>query len=123
MQNAGRTDVDGGERDVRLGPVVYVEMEGWRPTCDHYTDLYHASFPKPKGRWQRMTWWGRVKARPIPPRFDWPVEAATVLDPFWGSGTTGFVARAEGRKSIGIELSPEYAELARQRTQQLSLLF
>jgi hypothetical protein len=79
LQEAGRTDVGGGERDVRLGPVVYVTMEGWRPVCDHYADLYHRDFPMSKGRWQRMTWWGRVRKRPIPPKFDWPTTPAIVL--------------------------------------------
>jgi DNA modification methylase len=37
----------------------------------------------------------------------------TVLDPFAGSGTTGVVALRLGRSFIGIELSPEYAEMAR----------
>ena len=40
---------------------------------------------------------------------------ATVLDPFCGSGTTGVVALRHGRAFIGIELNPEYIELARQR--------
>lgn len=35
-----------------------------------------------------------------------------VLDPFSGSGTTGQVALQEGRKYTGIELNPEYQELA-----------
>ncbi|APO91512.1 site-specific DNA-methyltransferase [Xanthomonas arboricola] len=38
-----------------------------------------------------------------------------VLDPFFGSGTVGQVARDNGRKFVGIELSPDYAELARKR--------
>ena len=38
-----------------------------------------------------------------------------VLDPFLGSGTTGLVARAHNRKFIGIELNPEYAQMARNR--------
>lgn len=39
----------------------------------------------------------------------------TVLDPFSGSGTTGEVALSQGRKYIGIELNPEYQELAIER--------
>lgn len=38
-----------------------------------------------------------------------------VLDPFAGSGTTLKVARELGRDGLGIELSPEFAALARQR--------
>lgn len=38
-----------------------------------------------------------------------------VLDPFFGSGTVGQVAQAHGRNFVGIELSQEYAEIARQR--------
>ena len=40
---------------------------------------------------------------------------ATVLDPFCGSGTTGVVALRHGRSFVGIELNPEYVEMARQR--------
>jgi DNA modification methylase len=46
----------------------------------------------------------------------------TVLDPFMGSGTTALVARRLGRRSVGIELNPEYARLAAKRLSQLSLL-
>lgn len=38
-----------------------------------------------------------------------------VLDPFFGSGTTGVVCNEIGRQCTGIELSNEYAELARER--------
>jgi DNA modification methylase len=38
-----------------------------------------------------------------------------VLDPFAGSGTVLAVARSLGRRSIGIELKPEYVTLARER--------
>jgi DNA modification methylase len=38
-----------------------------------------------------------------------------VLDPFFGAGTTGLVATQEGRRFIGIELNPAYAEIARNR--------
>lgn len=38
-----------------------------------------------------------------------------VLDPFLGSGTTGVVCNELHRKSVGIELNPDYAELAYKR--------
>ncbi|MGH9029968.1 MAG: DNA methyltransferase [Acidimicrobiales bacterium] len=43
-------------------------------------------------------------------------EPCRVLDPFAGSGTVLAVARGLGRRSIGVELNPEYAELARRRS-------
>ena len=39
----------------------------------------------------------------------------TVLDPFFGTGTTGAVARRLGRRYIGIERDPTYAALAEDR--------
>ena len=38
-----------------------------------------------------------------------------VLDPFIGSGTTGMVAKQLDRHYVGIELNPEYKELAEAR--------
>lgn len=38
-----------------------------------------------------------------------------VLDPFIGSGTTAVVATKHGREYIGIDLNPEYADMARKR--------
>ena len=40
---------------------------------------------------------------------------AVVLDPFCGSGTTGVVALRHGRSFIGIELNPEYIQMAQKR--------
>ncbi|MCY1558304.1 Modification methylase DpnIIB [compost metagenome] len=42
-------------------------------------------------------------------------ENGRVLDPFFGSGTTGVVCNELGRQCVGIELNEEYAELARER--------
>jgi len=49
-------------------------------------------------------------------------EGGIVLDPFFGSGTTGMVAESLGRRWFGIELNPEYEPLIRQRTAQRGLL-
>ena len=43
-----------------------------------------------------------------------------VLDPFFGSGTTGAVAKRLGRQYIGIDLNPEYCELARKRIEAIA---
>ena len=42
-----------------------------------------------------------------------------VLDPFFGSGTTGAVAKKLGRSYIGIERNPGYARLARERLSKI----
>ena len=42
-------------------------------------------------------------------------EDGIVLDPFLGSGTTAMVAKNMGRHYVGIELNPEFTELAYQR--------
>lgn len=39
----------------------------------------------------------------------------TVLDPFFGSGTTGLAAKSHNRDFIGIELNPDYIEIAEKR--------
>lgn len=42
-------------------------------------------------------------------------KGGIVVDPFFGSGTTGVVATEEGREYIGIDINKEYTELAWQR--------
>ncbi len=46
-----------------------------------------------------------------------------VLDPFCGSGTTGLVALRLGRRFIGIEINPEYCEMAKNRINDDAPLF
>lgn len=40
-----------------------------------------------------------------------------VIDPFMGSGTTGAAAKLQGRKFIGIEMSPHFYRVAQDRIQ------
>jgi DNA modification methylase len=44
-----------------------------------------------------------------------PTRPGVVLDPFFGTGTVGVVARELGRDWLGIELNPAYVRLAEQR--------
>ncbi len=46
-------------------------------------------------------------------------EGGTVLDPFAGSGSTLIAARRTGRDAVGIEMEPEYIEIARRRLAEL----
>ncbi len=48
-------------------------------------------------------------------------EGGIVLDPFMGSGTTGLAAQEQGRNYVGIDLNPEYIEIAERRLQQMNL--
>jgi DNA modification methylase len=80
-----------------------------------------------EGRNKRSVW--TVSTRPFkeahfatfPPQLIEPCVKAgskagdTILDPFSGAGTTGLVAFQHEREFIGIELNPEYAEIATRR--------
>lgn len=53
----------------------------------------------------------------------WSNPGDTILDPMCGSGTTGKMARKNGCKFIGIEISEEYCEIATNRLAQNVLNF
>lgn len=88
----------------------------------------------PNGRNKRTVW--QVNTKPFkeahfatfpPDLVKTPIlagcpEGGVVLDPFFGSGTTGLVALQQGRKFIGIELKPDYIEIAENRLNKLGLL-
>ena len=66
------------------------------------------------------------RQRRLPDSTGWHSECAcnvemqpdVVLDPFGGTGTTGIIANRLGRKSILIELNPEYVSLAENRIEE-----
>lgn len=51
------------------------------------------------------------------------IVPAVVLDPFTGRGTTGVVALRLGRSFVGIELKPQYVEMARKNITNDAPLF
>lgn len=87
------------------------------------------------GRNKRSVWTAPTRGFPaahfatFPPALIEPCILAgcpiggTVLDPFAGAGTTGLVALRNGRGFIGIELNPEYVEMAKRRITDDAPLF
>jgi site-specific DNA-methyltransferase (adenine-specific) len=51
----------------------------------------------------------------VPCDCDAPTRPGVALDPFFGTGTVGLVAREQGRDWLGIELNPAYVRLAERR--------
>ncbi len=50
--------------------------------------------------------------------FSWTDAGDVILDPFMGSGTTLVACAKMGRKGIGIELDPDYFEIACKRVEE-----
>ena len=87
----------------------------------------------PKGRNKRSVW--KITTKPYKEAhfatfpIELPItcikagcpEGGIVLDPFFGSGTTGLAAQELHRHWVGIELNPEYIEIANRRVGQTNL--
>jgi len=59
----------------------------------------------------------------LPDRIIRSTDAEIILDPFIGSGTTAVAAKRLNRYYIGIELSDDYCEMARQRIEKDDFVF
>ena len=106
---------------------AHVLKEGSRRTAKREYDVI-------KGANRRSVWTVSTKPFPgahfatFPPALVTPCilagapEGAVVLDPFIGSGTTAVVAKSLGRRAIGIDLNPEYLDMAIERCRQLAFL-
>ena len=79
----------------------------WRITTKPYKEAHFATYPE------------ALCETPI--KAGCPV-GGTVLDPFFGAGTTGLVAKKLGRNYIGIELNPEYIKIVEERLKQQTLI-
>jgi len=122
---------EGREQEVTYQPVIATTTLGFRPACDclfpawvptprqgkDETDAAYALriFPVLVEQCQLMAIYESAEPEDTVP--------AVVLDPFVGSGTTIMVALRHGRNAIGLELSEEYAEMARRRIVADSPLF
>lgn len=110
----------------------------WRIASSNFRGGHHATFPvalaerairagAPEARcrrcrapWRRSllrTAIGTAQRAPLASTCSCPRtrEAAVVLDPFFGAGTTALAAARLGRDWLGVELNPAYGHLARRR--------
>lgn len=88
---------------------------------------YESVYSNEKGRNRRSVWhistipFSEAHFATFPPKLIEPcilagsAKGGIILDPFGGAGTTSLVAAQHGRKSVSIELNPEYAKIARKR--------
>jgi site-specific DNA-methyltransferase (cytosine-N4-specific) len=94
----------------------------------------HKSITESNGRNRRSVW--SIPTEPFsgahfatfPPKLVEPCVLAGshpgdwIIDPFFGSGTVGAVCEQQRRKYVGIELNPDYAEIAVKRIRNTQLL-
>lgn len=98
-----------------LSETSFVNFDGkknpgdvWRIGSQQFTEAHFAVFPE------------ELVRRPIVATVP---EGGVVADPFFGSGTTGAVARKYGRRCVGVELNRDYCSMAADRFQQEVLVF
>jgi site-specific DNA-methyltransferase (adenine-specific) len=102
---------------------------GGKKKSGGFNKTYSGNTPpsNPKGRNKRCVWnipTGRFSGAHFavyPEKLVEPIldaacpDGGIVLDPFFGSGTTGVVAKKQGKNFVGIDLNQEYADIARKR--------
>lgn len=115
------------DRPTRAHEYVFLFSKSEKYYYDWQEIMEPAADPKQKSKNRRTVW--NINTEPYPgshfavyPKALVRICVAAgsskngrVLDPFFGSGTTGVVCNELGRDCVGIELSAEYAELARER--------
>ena len=126
-------------RGIRGHPLGKSPGDVWRLGVSTFRGAHFATFPETLARRMveagtprircsqcRAPWTRRLirtgdSARRTPPRPTCDHEAAEpgiVLDPFIGSGTTAIVASKLGRDWLGIELNPDFVDLATERIER-----
>ena len=115
------------DRPTRAHEYVFLFSKSEKYYYDWQAIMEPATDPKQRAKNRRTVW--NINTEPYPgshfavyPRalvrlcvIAGTRENGRVLDPFFGSGTTGVVCNELGRQCVGIELNEEYAQLARER--------
>jgi len=100
-KNGGFVD-NGSGRDISEVKDIRNKRSVWTVTTKPYKEAHFATYPPDL----------------ILPCILTSKPNAVILDPFFGSGTTGLVAVQNGRKYIGIDLNKDYCEIAARRIEK-----
>lgn len=102
---------DKGQRDFSLA-------DGEMAWCSQNNAMRIMTYPRAKARTDGSF---HPTQKPIE-IMEWCLEfipsGHDILDPFMGSGTTGIAAYRAGRKFLGIEINPDYFDIACQRIEE-----
>lgn len=105
-KNGGNSNLHDGRWDQAFHPNGRNKRTVWNVPLSKFRDAHFAVFPE----------------KLIEPCILAGCPAnGVVLDPFFGSGTTGVVASKFGRKYMGLELNPEYVEIAKKRLSNVQI--
>ena len=99
-KNAGNANLHTGRWDQAFHPKGRNKRTVWKVPLSKYRGAHFAVFPE---------------SLIEPCILAGSPKGGVVLDPFFGSGTTGVVSVKHGRRFIGIEINPAYCEMAAAR--------
>jgi len=104
-KNGGDPNLHNGRWDQAFHPLGRNKRTVWNTPLSKYRGAHFAVFPQKLAETCIL-----AGTRP----------SDTILDPFMGSGTSGAVAVGLNRHFIGLELVPEYAQIATERIKQVT---
>ncbi len=104
-KNGGQANLHDGRWDQAFHPLGRNKRTVWSVPLGKFRDAHFAVFPPDLIR---------------PCILAGAPTGSLVLDPFFGAGTVGVVARELQRHYLGIELNPEYVALAQRRLDELA---
>jgi DNA modification methylase len=99
-KNAGNTNLHRGRWDQAFHPNGRNKRTVWPVALSKFRDAHFAVFPE-------------LLIEPC--ILAGSRKGGLILDPFFGSGTTGVVAAKNDRRFIGIEINPDYCRMSEQR--------
>jgi DNA modification methylase len=103
-KNKGNSNLHNGRWDQAFHPLGRNKRTVWEIPLSKFREAHFAVFPEQLAEICLLA--GTAKDD-------------LVLDPFMGSGTTAVVARKNGRNFLGLELVPEYAQMALRRVSEV----